>query len=66
MDRLGISCDPVEFWVSMNMMYSDYSNVARKLNVNNADVYAGMAEAFLKDPDAHENKLARYFSIVAE
>lgn len=66
MDRLGISCDSVEFWVAMNMMYSDYYNAARKLGVNNSDFYASMAEAFLKDPDASENKLSRYYSIVAE
>ena len=66
MEQKGINCDPVEFWVSMNMMYSDYYAVAKKLNINNADFYASMAEAFLKDPDAHENKLARYYSIVAK
>ena len=65
MERMGISCDPVEFWVSMNMMYSDYCGVAKKIGINNADFYGSMAEAFLKDPDAHENKLARYYSIVA-
>ena len=66
MNQKGIACDPVEFWVSLNMMYSDYYKVANKLNVNNADFYACMAEAFLNDPDAHENKLARYYSIVAK
>ena len=66
MEQKNIMCDPVEFWVSMNMMYSDYYTVAKKLNINNADFYASMAEAFLKDPDAHENKLARYYSIVAK
>lgn len=66
MEQKGIQCDPVEFWVSMNMMYSDYYTVAKKLNINNADFYASMAEAFLKDQDAHENKLARYYSIVAK
>lgn len=62
----GIDCDPVEFWAAMNMVYSDYCKVAKKLNVNNADFYAGMAEAFLDDKDAQPDKLARYYEYVVK
>lgn len=62
----GIECDPLKFWVAMNMVYSDYSKVAKKLNVNNADFYAGMAEAFLEDKDAQADKLERYYEFVVK
>ena len=57
----GITCDPVEFWAAMNMVYSDYCGVAKKLNVNNLDFYICMATAFLDDKDAGEGKMMRYY-----
>ncbi len=62
----GIDCEPLKFWVAMNMVYSDYSKVAKKLNVNNADFYASMAEAFLEDKDAQADKLERYYQYVVK
>lgn len=62
----GIDADPVHFWVAMNMIYSDYSKVAKKLNVSNADFYAYMAEAFLEDKDAQPDKLERYYQFVVK
>lgn len=55
-----------ELWTVMNMLYSDYSEVAAKYGVNNADFYADLAVAFLEDPDANPNKLARYYEEVAK
>lgn len=62
----GIDCDPVHFWVAMNMVYSDYMKVAKKLGVNNADFYSSMAEAFLDDKDAQPDKLERYYQFVVK
>lgn len=62
----GIDCDPVEFWAAMNMIYSDYSKVAKKLNINSAEFYACMAEAFLDDKDAQPDKLARYYQFIVK
>lgn len=59
-----IECDPVEFFVAMNMMYSDYNKVARAHGVNNVDFYADMAKAFLDDKDAADNKLMAYYECV--
>lgn len=66
MAQRGINCDPVEFYVALNMMYSDYGKVAKELGVSNLDFYAKMAQAFLTDEDADPDKLARYYHAVAE
>ncbi len=60
----GIDCDPVEFFLAINMMYSDYVKVAKKLGVNKVDFYACMAKAFLDDKDAGPDKIGRYFEYV--
>lgn len=61
----NIGCDPVLFYAAMNMMYSDYCEVAKKFNASSADFYACMAKAFLDDKDAAPHKLARYYRYVA-
>lgn len=66
MAQRGIDCDPAEFYAAINMVYSDYSNVAKELGVNNIDFYAKMAKAFLDDSDAEPNKLARYYEYVVK
>lgn len=53
-------CKEWEFFAAMNMMYADYSEVAKKLGINRDDYYALMAKAFLTDEDAAPHKLATY------
>lgn len=63
----GINCDPLAFWAAMNMIYSDYSKAAEKVNANTMDFYACMAKAFLEDKDSRSQggeKLARYYEYV--
>lgn len=60
----NIDCEPIKFWVAMNMMYSDYCKVAEKLGVNNAIFYACMAKAFLDDKDAQPENLGRYYEYI--
>lgn len=63
----GINCDALEFWVAMNMIYSDYAKVAEKVNANSMDFYVYMAKAFLEDKDARNRggeKLAKYYEYV--
>lgn len=62
----GIDCDPLELWVAMNMMYSDYCAVAKKLQQNTVDFYLMLAQAFLDDKDAGEGKLAKYYKCVVK
>lgn len=59
-------CDKMEFWAAMNMMYSDYCDVAKKMNIDRPDFYAHMAKAFLMDKDAGEEKMAKYMKYIAE
>ncbi len=61
----GYNCDPAAFYATMNMMYSDYSQVARDTGCNTVDFYAGMAKAFLSDEDAPEDKIERYAEYIA-
>ena len=62
----GMDCDKWEFMVAMNMMYSDYCEVARHLGVDRVDFYAMMAKAFLCDEDAAEHKLQKYMEKVVK
>lgn len=66
MAQRGIECDPVEFWLALNMMYSDYVSTAKELGVNSIDFYSKMAKAFLDDSDAMPGKLARYYEYVVK
>lgn len=66
LEQKKIDCDPMEFYVAMNMLYSDYFKVAKKFNVNNTEFYADLAEAFLCDKDADEDKLVRYYECIVE
>ena len=62
----SIECDPLAFYVTMNMMYSDYCRVAEKVGASSLDFYAYMSKAFLDDKDAGEGKIGRYFSCVVK
>lgn len=66
-EQRGMPGDPVEIWVAMNMMYSDYCKVAKKLGVNTMDFYAEMARAFLDDKDAGApDKLTAYYEHIVK
>lgn len=59
--------DPLKFWLALNLMYSDYSKVAKKHNVGGSiDFYVDMAKAFLDDKDAGPDKLAKYYRFVVK
>lgn len=64
MAQKGIECDPIQFWVTMCMMYSDYCAVLKKYGMNKADVYTDLACAFLNDSDVKGDKLAKYYQYV--
>lgn len=65
MEKHGLRCNPVKFWVAMNAVYSDLCEVAEKHGVGNEEFYADMAKSFwLCDRDAVEDKLAAYYENV--
>lgn len=67
MAQRKIGLDPVQFWVALNMIYSDYSPVAKKHGLGGSlDFYADLAKAFLDDKDAKPNKLARYYENIVQ
>lgn len=66
MEQKNLDCDLLELWTTMNMFYSDYYKVAKKLNINNTNFYLDMAMAFLEDDDAVSDKLAAYYENVVK
>lgn len=50
-----------EYWAVMCALYSDYSAVLKRYNVSTPEIYVELARAFIDDPDAEDNKAARYF-----
>ena len=64
--KYGIPCENLDFYVALNMMYSDYCTAAEKAGASTVELYARMAEAFLKDKDAQPDKLERYYRYIAK
>lgn len=62
----NITCDPNDFWAVMNMMYSDYCQVAKRQSVDTPGFYADMAKAFLDDTDAADGKAYLYWDCIAD
>lgn len=54
------------FYAVLNMMYSDYSAVAKKFNVNTVEFYTEMAKAWIMDSDAKNEKTSLYYQYVVE
>lgn len=65
--RKGITSDPIQYWVAMNALYSDYCSVFAKAGVGDSvDFYVDLAKAFINDSDAQPDKLARYYEYVVK
>ena len=65
-ESMGLSWDKISpwcWWVTMNMMYSDYGSVAIHYGVSTAESFAELAQAFLFDKDGPglKEKLAAYY-----
>ena len=67
MQQHNMNCDPVEFWVAMNAVYSDFCKVNEKHGIRNIDYYVDAACAFwLEDKDAVKNKETAYYLYVVK
>ena len=69
-ESMGIQAPVVPRWawgVTMNMMYSDYYDVAMEFGINRPEFYAALAKAFLMDKDGPEpeEKLCEYYKHIA-
>lgn len=53
-------CDPMEFYITLNMAEADYLPTAQKYGMDKPEFYASLARDFLMDKDAKSGKLARY------
>lgn len=64
---IGANAKPCVWYAALNMMYSDYYDVAVKYNLNRPEFYAALAKAFLFDEDAPpaEDKLSAYYYCIA-
>ena len=61
MHQNGYDHKPCEFWVVMNMLFSDYGKTMIKNNMDKPEVWAALANDFLDDGDAVEDKVGRYW-----
>jgi hypothetical protein len=66
MQSRGYNHRPCEFWVVMNMLYSDYGKTMAKYGADKPEVWADMTDAFLNDPDAAPHKVGRYYRDIVE
>lgn len=57
-----------EVFAVINMMYSDYCDVAKRLNVNSMDFYVHMTKAWLDDEDVRsgKDKTLNYYKYVVQ
>ena len=65
-DSMGISAEQVPpwcWWITVNMMYADYSEVALHYGIKTVGFFGEMAQAFLFDKDGpgFRDKLAAYY-----
>lgn len=66
MKQVGFQGDPMEFFVILNAMYSDYCKAAKKFGVDRPDFYAELAKAWLDDPDAEDDKAMLYYEYIVK
>lgn len=61
MAQKGFYHNPYEFWVAMNVLFSDYGRTMAKYNADKPEVWADLAHDFLEDEDAAAGKIGRYY-----
>ena len=66
MKQYNVDCDPMEFWVVLNFLYSRYDQGLKKNNASTLELYACLSKAWIEDQDAVPNKLAAYYTYVVK
>ena len=64
--RKGYSHNPNEWYIVLNMMYSDYCKVAKAFGINAVDFCTLLADAFLHDKDARSGKTMAYYNAIVK
>lgn len=62
----GYDLDEAEWYAILNAVYSDYCAVAKTFGVDNLDFYAELANAWLCDEDAVEDKAIMYYKYIVK
>jgi thioredoxin-related protein len=62
MYSLGYNLDQIDFFVVSNMIYNDYYNLVKE----NEELALKMAEDWLKDTDAKDDKLYNYWKYIVK
>ena len=57
MNNMGYGFNPIDFFIVMNMIYNDYYDIVK----DNDELTIKMANDWLSDTDAKENKLYNYW-----
>ena len=64
MKQYNVDCDPTEFWVVINTLYSNYDQALKKNNASTLELYACLAKAWIEDQDAVPDKASAYYTYV--
>lgn len=64
--QYGFDDDEWDFWVCINMMWSDFYGAASKVGITSDRFFAEMAHAWLNDDDAVDDKLCWYYEYIVE
>ena len=66
MMQVKFSGNPLEFWIIMNSLYSDFCKMAEKYEVDTPEFFAEMAKAWLEDKDAKPHKAMLYYDCIVK
>lgn len=58
-----ITASDYDFYIVLNSLANDYGKV---IDTENVETYAKMADAFINDVDAKENKVWKYYTTIVE
>lgn len=68
-EQMGIPANGdkfAEFYAVTNALYSDYNKVMKTYGLDDVQLYAKLAKAWIHDKDAVENKSAVYYRFIVE
>jgi hypothetical protein len=61
--QYGINASDYDFYIVLNSLANDYGKI---ISTEDVETYVKMANAFINDVDAKENKVWRYYTTIVE